>query len=124
MFIFLLLALLSGLVPRGSEAVQPEGVQAAIGYFADSTDAEAVIHLPVHHPMQLPGFPAEMEEQVRECEVTNASHRVAVQNCISFLAGFLIPETSLSGPPGLVLAPMLLASPGTTRTILYQLFRI
>ena len=124
MFIYLLLALISGLAPRGTAAVAGDDVQAAVAQFAYCVDHAAVIR-PTHPaPLQLPGFPVEVEEEVRESDGTDTHSVAVVRGCLSFLSRYLAPAACLLGPPRDIRSADLLSASGPTRTILYQVFRI
>ena len=128
LFLYLLLALFSGLAPQGVQG--PDDVQAGSSVGLSPTDH--VAHFAVIAPatparQQAPDSPAESEreeEEVREYESGPTGRTVAVRVTLSFLASYLIPSSCLPDPPNVVRAPKLLPAPGTTRTILHQVFRI
>lgn len=125
MVLYLLLALLSGLAPRGVEQVQTVDTQHAIVLAARCLDDGAVIHQSSPHHSQYPDAPLEMKEQeVREFEFGDAHKATVVRTCFAFLSSFLAPSACLPSPPTVVRAPHILPPSGTSRTILHQVFRI
>ena len=127
LFLYLLLTLLSGVAPQGAPA--GGDVEASlVGLTAANDLAHCAIlapAAPVRHPA--PDSPVESEgeeEEVREYESGPAHRPLAVRVPLSFLASYLVPSSCLPDPPNVVRAPKLLPAPGTTRTILHQVFRI
>ncbi|PPK87236.1 hypothetical protein CLV84_0173 [Neolewinella xylanilytica] len=124
MYIYLLLALLSGFAPRGVEAIPAQDVRTALLQLTYTGDDETAIQLPAHDPSQLPEFPAEVEEEVRDSEAKDAQDVVAARKRTSFLADLVVSVTCFPGPPSPVHRARQLPPAGTELTVLYRVFRI
>ncbi|WP_116107366.1 hypothetical protein [Lewinella sp. IMCC34191] len=127
MLILLLLALLSGLAPRGGEQVDGPYNGAGMAQAVYSLSLSEA-HLPVICPSPAgetprPVLPLEAEEEETETEAGYRAH-LLVRSCLSFFANFLAPSECLASPPSIIRKPGVLLATGPSRRILHQIFRI
>ncbi|WP_116126363.1 hypothetical protein [Lewinella sp. IMCC34183] len=123
--LYLILALLSGLAPRGMDTVS-QTTAGEVSYSARLADDDhAVMYQAPHGQSHLPESPAEREEEeVREFKGYDAHSPAVLRTCLSFLAAFLEPSPCLASPPQVLRKPIVEPVVATSRTILHQVFVI
>ena len=123
MVLYLLLALLSGLAPRGVAAVDTLVTEVATADSEIQVADAGLAFVASGDLSELPIWPFEIEEE-EETESELTQLRPSAKNCLSLLARFLAPSECVIENPQVLRKPVLLPVFATPRTILHQVFRI